>query len=89
MIQTEKGFRPQRMCAACRGRDAKENLLRIVQEGGVIRIDREQTSQARGVYLCKNADCIAKAKKARALSRAFKRQVEDAVYDEILRSALV
>lgn len=83
MIRTESGFAPERMCAACRRRNAKQNLLRIVQQDGAILIDREQKSPARGVYLCKSAECIEKAKKTRALSRAFKRQVDNAVYNEI------
>ena len=86
MIQQENGYAPARMCASCRKRDAKQNLLRIVQIGGAIQIDWEQKSQSRAMYLCKSAECIQKAKKTRVLSRVFKRQVDDAVYEELSQS---
>lgn len=84
MIRTEKGFAPERMCAACRKREAKQNMLRVVQADGAIKIDREHKAQVRGVYLCKKVECIEKAKKSRALSRAFHRQVDDKVYEELM-----
>ena len=86
MIETEKGWEPERMCAACRKRAAKQTLLRIVQRDGAIHIDREQQSQRRAVYLCRSVECIRKAQKSRALGRAFRRQVDDSVYAELERS---
>ena len=34
----------------------------------------------RGAYVCKNVDCLKKARKKRAFERAFGMQIEDSVY---------
>ena len=83
MIKTDNGYKPERMCAVCRKRDAKENLLRSVLEGNTVQIDIGQKSQCRGVYLCKNKECAQKAQKTKALHRAFKRVIADSVYEEL------
>lgn len=77
---------PQRQCIGCReGRDKKE-LIRIVKtpEGDIV-LDRTGRRNGRGAYLCDNPQCLAKARKTNALSRSFRIQVPDGIYDELER----
>ena len=54
---------PERMCVSCRQMKPKNLLVRIVNtENGVV-VDTTGKINGRGVYLCKCAECIAKAKK--------------------------
>ena len=63
---------PTRMCIACRGRFAKDELIRIVVSEGIATIDSTMRMQTRGLYICKNPDCIAKALKSKAFERMLK-----------------
>ena len=63
---------PQRMCVACRERDSKRALTRIVRtpEGDVV-IDPTGKRNGRGSYLCDNPGCWEKAIKGGLLTRAL------------------
>lgn len=76
--------KPIRMCVSCREAFPKEEVLRIVKnKEGEISIDLTGKSAGRGAYICKNKECIAKAKKNKALERAFKCNIEEDIYSEI------
>ena len=78
---------PERMCAACRQRRAKAELLRFVRsEDGRVMLDTAQRLPGRGVYLCDCDDCLKKAAKSRALERALKAKLT-AELSEMRRSA--
>lgn len=63
---------PQRMCAVCRERREKDELLRIAKsKNGKIDIDRDGKMQGRGMYICKNGECLINASKRRVIERAF------------------
>lgn len=54
-----------RTCIACRNKDIKENLIRIVSdESGNSVYDREQKLNSRAIYLCKNKKCLENIKKS-------------------------
>lgn len=55
---------PTRCCIACRKRNDKKNLIRIVadQEGNAI-YDKVQKENSRGIYLCRDLKCIEMMKK--------------------------
>lgn len=55
---------PTRCCIACRKRNEKKNLMRIVadQEGNAI-YDKVQKENSRGIYLCRDLKCIEMMKK--------------------------
>lgn len=76
---------PERMCIGCRQMRPKSELLRLVDVDGEIIVDSGQRIRARGVYLCPDEACINLARKKKALSRQFKRNISDAVYDELLK----
>ncbi len=73
--------KPLRMCIACRNMIEKKELLRFALLDDEVVYDKDHKIQSRGAYICKNNDCIALAKKKNALSRHFKRKVEDSIYD--------
>ncbi len=71
----------QRMCTVCRKKKAKDELLRVVKQEGIITIDTDGKIQGRGAYICKTAECIAKARKVKAFERSFSMKVNESVYD--------
>lgn len=72
---------PMRMCTGCREMKPKKELIRVVKtaEDG-IKLDLTGKLNGRGAYICKNKDCLAKAQKSNALSRAFETNVSSDVY---------
>jgi predicted RNA-binding protein YlxR (DUF448 family) len=60
------------MCVACRERDAKRTLTRLVRTGeGLVEIDPTGRRSGRGAYLCDNPGCWEKAVKGGLLTRAL------------------
>lgn len=72
---------PMRMCTGCGEMKPKKELVRIVRgtEGG-ISLDVTGKKPGRGAYMCKNAECLKKAKKARRLERAFQCAVPEEIF---------
>ena len=54
---------------------------------GEIKLDKTGKLSGRGAYICKSAECLLKAQKSKALSRAFEVGVPDSIY-EALREEL-
>ena len=76
---------PQRKCIACQDRDSKKELIRIVKnKEGKIFLDPTWRANGRGAYVCKSSECLKKAIKSKALNKAFKIDVPDEVYDNLL-----
>ena len=77
---------PQRKCIACQERDSKKGLIRIVKtkEDGIF-LDPTGKANGRGAYICKDVECLKKAIKTKALNRAFKLEVPDNVYENLLK----
>ncbi len=75
-----------RQCVGCRESREKRELIRVVRTAeGVLKIDRSGKLGGRGAYLCDSPECLKKARKNNGLSRAFKRNVSDEIYDELER----
>lgn len=75
---------PMRMCVGCREMWPKKELLRVVRNNeGAIRIDLTGKASGRGAYICPKTDCLQRAKKSRALERAFEQKIEPAIYERI------
>lgn len=75
---------PQRQCVGCREMRDKKSLIRVVKspEGG-ISLDFVGKKPGRGAYVCHNADCLKRARKTRALERAFETAIPPEVYDAL------
>lgn len=72
---------PMRMCVACRQMTPKKQLLRVVRTPeNEIRPDPTGKAAGRGAYLCRNAQCLERAKKTRALDRALEHKVSEEVF---------
>ena len=75
---------PQRMCAVCRERREKSELLRITKSrDGSIRLDESGKGEGRGAYICKSGDCLKKAEKRRALERSFGCRIDNDIYNRL------
>jgi len=75
---------PQRQCVGCREMKDKRALIRVVRSPeGVISLDFRGRMPGRGAYLCPDAACLKKARKARALERAFSAAIPPEVYDAL------
>ena len=60
----------------------KKDLIRVVRSPeGEISLDFKGKKPGRGAYVCPDGACLAKAKKSRALERAFSTAVPPEVYD--------
>ena len=75
---------PMRMCTGCREMKPKKELVRVVKTPeGEIKLDFTGKLNGRGAYICKSLECLKKAEKANALSRAFSCAVSKEIYDEL------
>ena len=73
---------PQRQCVGCRTMKTKEDLIRVVKSPeGEISLDFTGKKSGRGAYLCPSADCLARARKSKALERAFAGPIPPEVYE--------
>ena len=68
---------PMRMCVACREMRAKKDLMRVVRTETGLVLDRSGKLNGRGAYLCRDAACLQKAIKTRALERALEAPLND------------
>lgn len=62
---------PMRRCVGCMESKPKKELIRIAGYEGTVTLDPTGKAKGRGVYLCPSSECLAKAKKKRALSRSL------------------
>lgn len=73
---------PLRMCAGCREMKPKSGLVRIVKSpSGELMLDLTGKKPGRGAYICKNAECLNKARKSRGVERSFQCRIPDELYD--------
>lgn len=73
---------PMRMCTGCGEMFDKRTLVRVVKSPeGEISLDLTGKKSGRGAYVCKNPDCLKKARKKKALERAFSVQISEEVYN--------
>ncbi|MGB9723221.1 MAG: RNase P modulator RnpM [Chloroflexia bacterium] len=64
---------PERTCVACRRREAKRGLIRVVRTPeGQVEVDPTGRKPGRGAYLCPHPACWEEALKRRALNRALR-----------------
>ena len=85
---------PLRMCTGCGEMKPKKELVRVVKapeqtdEAGnplpaQISLDLTGKKPGRGAYLCRDPECLKKARKARRLEKAFSCRIADEVYDQM------
>ena len=75
---------PLRQCVGCGEMKPKKELVRIVKSPeGEISVDLTGKKSGRGAYVCRSGLCLAAAKKAGRLSKAFECAVSPEVYDRL------
>ncbi len=75
---------PMRMCTGCGEMKPKRELVRVVKSPeGEVSLDRTGKKPGRGAYVCRSADCLRAARKARRFERAFSCRIPDEVYDRM------
>ncbi len=75
---------PMRMCNGCGEMMAKNQLIRIVRDNeGELSLDLTGKKNGRGAYICRNAECLKKARKNHRIDRSFGIQIPDEIYDRL------
>lgn len=79
---------PMRRCVGCMESKPKKELIRIVcDKDNNICLDTTGKANGRGVYLCKNQECLTKARKRKAIERSLEREISgenlDRIFEEL------
>lgn len=75
---------PLRMCAGCGEMKPKLELVRVVKSpDGEVSLDPTGRKPGRGAYVCRSAECLKAARKARRFEKAFSCRIPDEVYDRM------
>ena len=74
---------PLRQCVGCGEMRGKKEMLRVLKsaENDTFCLDITGKKNGRGAYVCKNRDCLVKARKSKGLERSFKMSIPNEVYD--------
>ena len=76
---------PIRQCIGCREQKPKPEMIRVVRSPqGEVSLDFRGKVSGRGAYLCRDAACLKRAIKSRALERALAVSIPQEVYDRLL-----
>ncbi len=77
---------PLRKCLGCGEVKDKRELVRVVRSPeGEISLDLTGKKAGRGAYICADASCLNKARKAKRIDRAFECSVPEEVYEAMER----
>ncbi|MDO4547885.1 MAG: YlxR family protein [Clostridia bacterium] len=74
------------MCVGCREMKPKAELIRVVKppEGEAF-LDPTGKKPGRGAYICRDVECLKKAKKQKSLSRALDAAMSEEIYAQLER----
>ncbi len=70
----------------CQQMKPKKDMMRVLKtpEDEMI-LDTTGKKNGRGAYLCKDMECLKKARKNKGLERSFKMSIPDTVYDSLIK----
>ena len=75
---------PMRQCVGCREMKKKKELIRVLRSPeGQVSLAFRGKLPGRGAYVCPNPACLAKARKSKALERAFSAPLPEEVYQAL------
>lgn len=77
---------PERTCIVCREKSDKASFIRIVKTQNGIILDKTGKLAGRGAYICDKLECLQKCKKNHALNRAFKQEISEETYNQLLEN---
>ena len=73
---------PMRQCVGCREMKEKRSLIRVVKSPeGEVSLDFKGKLPGRGAYVCPSGECLKRARKSRALERAFSAPLPPEVWE--------
>ena len=73
-----------RQCVGCGEMRDKKEMMRVLRSAeGPIFLDMTGRKNGRGAYLCKQTECLAKARKNKGLDRSFKQRIPDEIYETL------
>ena len=74
----------KRMCVGCGEMFDKRSLIRVVKSPeGEISLDLTGKKPGRGAYVCRSAECLEKARKAKRFEKAFSCAIPDGVFERM------
>ena len=65
---------PMRRCAGCMESHPQKDMIRIAWDGESLKVDQTGRARGRGVYFCRNAECIEKGEGLTEVSRETSRK---------------
>ena len=69
---------PLRQCVGCGEMKSKKEMIRVLRmEDSSICLDFTGKKNGRGAYLCRNAECLKKAMKKKALARSLQTEIPE------------
>lgn len=75
---------PMRQCVGCREMKEKKSLIRVVRSPeGQVSLDFRGKLPGRGAYVCPDRSCLKRARKSRALERAFSLSLPPEVWKDL------
>ena len=76
---------PMRQCVGCREMKPKRELVRVVRSPeGAVSLDFRGKAPGRGAYVCPQTECLKKAIRSKALSRALECEIPQEIYDALV-----
>ena len=76
---------PMRQCLGCREMKPKRELIRVVRSPeGEVSLDNKGKKPGRGAYVCPGENCLKRAIKTKALSRAFGIPIPESIIEELV-----
>ena len=76
--------KPERRCAGCSEHREKNELIRVVRSpDGQVSLDFTGKASGRGVYICRDAACLKKARKARRFNRALSCEIPEEILEKM------
>lgn len=76
---------PMRMCVVTREKLPKKDLIRVVHYEDQVFVDISGKQNGKGCYLKKDASVIEEARKKKVLNHIFETEVNDEIYEELLK----
>ena len=75
---------PMRQCIGCGEMKSKKEMMRVLKtpEDDII-LDVTGKKIGRGAYLCRNMECLQKARKNKGVERSFKVSIPSEIYDNL------
>lgn len=75
---------PQRTCVGCMQKKDQNELIRIVKDKKQeVSIDIKGKSEGRGIYICKNLDCLERVIKNKKIEKTFETKISEEIYNNL------